>query len=121
MQKTVMIVEDAPTVREMVSFTLKSAGYEVVEAEDGADAAGKLDGQALDMLVVDLNMPKMDGFELIKKARANQAYKSVPIIILTIEADNTKKQKAKAIGANGWITKPFKPNQLLEVVKKVIG
>ncbi len=121
MQKTVLVVEDAPTIRSMVSFTLKSAGYEIIEAEDGVDAMGKLDGQNLDMILVDLNMPNMNGFEFIQKTRTVQANKSIPIIVLTIESDNEKKQTARAAGVTAWITKPFKPDQLLALVKKIIG
>jgi two-component system chemotaxis response regulator CheY len=105
----------------MVSFTLKGAGYNVVEAEDGKDALGKLTGTEVHMIITDLNMPNMDGITLIKSVRALPAFKFIPIVMLTTESQDTTKQAGKAAGATGWIVKPFKPDQLLAVVKKVLG
>lgn len=119
MSKTIMTVDDSASVRQMVGFTLKNAGYTVVEAVDGKDALSKLKGQ-VDMIVTDLNMPNMDGIELIRNVRANASYKFIPIIMLTTEAQASKKQEGKSAGATGWIVKPFKPDQLLSVVKKVL-
>ena len=121
MAKTIITVDDSASVRQMVSFTLKGAGYTVIEASDGKDALAKLTGNKADMVITDLNMPNMNGIELIKALRANPSYKFVPIVLLTTESQDTKKQEGKAAGATGWIVKPFKPEQLLSVVKKVLG
>lgn len=121
MGKTIMTVDDSSSVRQMVNFTLKEAGYAVVEAVDGRDALTKLSGAAVHMVITDLNMPNMDGIELIRQVRSNPAYKFIPIIMLTTESQAEKKQEGKAAGATGWIVKPFKPDQLLAVVKKVLG
>ena len=114
-----MTVDDSASVRQMVSFTLKNAGYDVVEASDGKDALAKLSGP-VDMVITDLNMPNMDGITLIKNLRANPACKFIPIIMLTTESQAGKKQEGKEAGATGWIVKPFKPEQLLAVVQKVL-
>jgi two-component system chemotaxis response regulator CheY len=115
-----MTADDSASVRQMVSFTLKQAGHHVVEAVDGRDALEKLNGSQVNMLITDLNMPNMDGIELIKQVRALPQYKFIPIIMLTTESQDLKKQEGKAAGATGWIVKPFKPEQLLGVVKKVL-
>ena len=117
--KTVMTVDDSASVRQMVAFTLKNAGYAVIEAVDGKDALGKLKGQ-VDMILTDLNMPNMDGITLIKSVRAQAAYKFIPIVMLTTESQAGRKQEGKDAGATGWIVKPFKPEQLLAVVQKVL-
>ncbi|THB62967.1 MAG: response regulator [Desulfovibrio sp.] len=119
MAKTIMTVDDSASVRQMVSFTLKKEGFEVIEASDGKDALTKLKG-SVDMIVTDLNMPNMDGIELIKNVRANASYKFIPIIMLTTESQASKKQEGKSAGATGWIVKPFKPEQLTAVVHKLI-
>jgi two-component system, chemotaxis family, chemotaxis protein CheY len=119
MSKTIMTVDDSASVRQMVSFTLKNAGYGVIEAADGKDALGKLKGK-VDMIVTDLNMPNMDGIELIKNVRANPGYKFIPIVMLTTESQAARKQEGKSAGATGWIVKPFKPDQLLAIVQKVL-
>lgn len=119
MSQLIMTVDDSASVRQMVSFTLKNAGYEVIEASDGKDAMSKLSGP-IKMVITDLNMPNMDGITLIKNIRANPSFKFIPIIMLTTESQATKKQDGKAAGATGWIVKPFKPDQLLAVVKKVL-
>lgn len=121
MGKNIMTVDDSSSVRQMVAFTLKGAGYGVIEAEDGRDALVKADGVGLHMVLTDLNMPNMDGIELIKNLRAKQAYKFIPIIMLTTESQESKKQAGRSAGATGWIVKPFKPDQLLAVIKKVLG
>ncbi len=119
MPKTIMTVDDSASVRQMVSFTLKNEGHNVIEAVDGKDALGKLTGQ-VDMIITDLNMPNLDGIELIRQVRAKPAYKFIPIIMLTTESQAQRKQEGKAAGATGWIVKPFKPEQLLAVVSKVL-
>lgn len=119
MSKKILAVDDSKTMREMVSFTLKGAGYEVVEAEDGQAALNMLTGTKVDAVITDLNMPNMNGFDLIRNLRANPVYKFTPILMLTTEGDDAKKQEGKAAGATGWIVKPFNPDKLVEVVKKV--
>jgi two-component system chemotaxis response regulator CheY len=104
-----------------VSFTLSEAGYDVIEAVDGNDAMTKLKTSSINMLITDLNMPNMDGITLIKNVRMNAATKFIPIIMLTTESQATKKTEGKAAGATGWIVKPFQQEQLLAVVKKVLG
>lgn len=121
MSKVIMTVDDSSSIRQMVSFTLKQAGYQVMEASDGQDALSKLNGTGVHMVITDLNMPNMDGIELIRRLRSGTAYKFVPIVMLTTESQAEKKQEGKAAGATGWIVKPFKPEQLLAVVKKVLG
>lgn len=116
-----MTVDDSASVRQMVSFTLKNEGYEVTEAIDGVDALAKLSQQSVDMVLTDLNMPNMDGIELIKQIRANPNFKFIPIIFLTTESQQEKKQQGKQAGATGWIVKPFKPEQLVGVIRKVLG
>ncbi len=120
MSKVIMTVDDSASVRQMVAFTLKQGGYQVLEAADGVDALSKLDGSSVHMMFVDLNMPNMDGIELIKHVRAKQEFKFVPIIMLTTESQDKKKQEGKAAGATGWIVKPFKPDQLIGVISKVL-
>jgi two-component system chemotaxis response regulator CheY len=119
MSKTIMTVDDSASVRQMVSFTLKNAGFDVIEAVDGKDALTKLKGP-VNMVITDLNMPNMDGITLIKNIRSNPSYKFVPVVMLTTESQASKKQEGKAAGATGWIVKPFKPDQLLAVVKKLM-
>ncbi|MEQ8188487.1 MAG: response regulator [Candidatus Eremiobacterota bacterium] len=119
MSKVIMTADDSASIRQMVSFTLKKEGYDVIEAVDGKDALGKLN-PSVKMLITDLNMPNIDGIELIKQVRANPAFKFIPIIMLTTESQDSKKQEGKTAGATGWIVKPFKPEQLVAVVKKVL-
>ncbi len=121
MAKTIITVDDSASVRQMVGFTLKEAGYQVIEASDGRDAVSKMNGRQINLVVTDLNMPNMDGIELIKNVRANPAYKFIPILMLTTESQTEKKVEGKKAGATGWIIKPFQPEQLLNVVRKVIG
>lgn len=121
MAKTVLSVDDSGSIRQMVSFTLKSAGYTVIEAVDGQDGLDKAKQKTVDLVLTDQNMPRMDGLTLIKSLRAMPAYQSVPILMLTTESGDTMKMQGKAAGATGWIVKPFDPMKLLEVVKKVIG
>ncbi len=119
--KTIMTVDDSASVRQMVTFTLRDAGYTVIEACDGKDALSKVENQPLNMVLTDLNMPNLDGIGLIRALRANPACKFIPIIMLTTESQAERKQEGKAAGATGWIVKPFKPEQLIAVVKKVLG
>lgn len=119
-QTKIMVVDDSTSVRKMVAFTLENAGYSVIEAENGMDALEKLAGASVSMFIVDLNMPHVDGFELTRSVRAMDEYKFAPIIMLTTESLEEKKKEGKAAGATGWITKPFKPDQLIGVVEKVM-
>lgn len=121
MSKTIMTADDSASVRQMVSFTLKQNGYDVIEAVDGHDALKKLGTQKVDALITDLNMPNLDGIGLMKGVRAGAINKFIPIIMLTTESQDAKKAEGKAAGATGWIVKPFKPEQLLAVIKKVLG
>ena len=121
MSKTIATVDDSASVRQMVSFTLKGAGYDVIECCDGKDALNKINGSGVNMVITDLNMPNMNGLELIKALRTKPECKFMPIVFLTTESQPEKKNEAKAAGATGWIIKPFKPEQLLAVVKKVLG
>jgi len=121
MSKVIMTVDDSKSVRQMVNFTLMDAGYSVVEAVDGQDALGKLRNTSIHMIITDLNMPNLDGLGLIRAVRGKPECRFIPIIMLTTESQVEKKQEGKAAGATGWIVKPFKPEQLLTVVKKVLG
>ncbi len=121
MAKTIMTVDDSASIRQMVSFTLRGAGYDVVEATDGRDALSKMNGNPIHMVITDLNMPHLDGRGLRGELRKKPACKFIPIIMLTTESQDSKKQEGKAAGATGWIVKPFKAEQLLAVVKKVLG
>lgn len=121
MSKTILTADDSPSMREMVRFTLKSAGYNVVESVDGKDALSKLATAQPQMIITDLNMPNMDGIELIRSIRAMPQFKYLPIVLLTTESHDDKKQSGRAAGASGWIVKPFRSEQLLAVVKRFLG
>lgn len=121
MAKRVMTVDDSASIRQVVGFTLRQAGYDVVEAADGEDALAKLDASPPNLILTDLNMPRLDGIGLIRALRRIPAMRFVPILMLTTENQEDRKREGKAAGATGWIVKPFKPDQLLAVVKKVLG
>lgn len=121
MTKTILAIDDSASIRQMVSFTLKSAGYEVLDAVDGQDGLDKAKSNAISLVLTDQNMPRMDGLTLIRALRALPQYKSTPILMLTTESSDAMKQQGRAAGATGWLVKPFDPQKLLEVVKKVIG
>ena len=120
MGKTILTVDDSSTVRLVLSSTLTNAGYKVVEAVDGQDAIEQLDSGKINMLITDLNMPRVDGLDLIRHVRRSPGCRFLPIIMLTTESNCEKKQKGKTAGASGWIVKPFKPEQLLSVVKMIL-
>ncbi|MDP2688645.1 MAG: response regulator [Deltaproteobacteria bacterium] len=120
MAKTIMVIDDSASIRQVVNLTLKKAGYEVVEACDGRDALGKLTGQKINLMVCDVNMPNMDGISFLKSLKETPSYKFTPVIMLTTESQETKKQEGKAAGARAWVVKPFKPEQMLEAVSKLI-
>lgn len=118
--KKILAVDDSASMRQMVSFTLKKAGFDVVEAKDGSEALGIAKTQSFDAVISDVNMPIMDGITLIKELRTLANYKFTPLLMLTTESGLDKKQEGKAAGATGWIVKPFNPDQLLAVMNKVI-
>ena len=118
--KTSLSVDDSASLRQMVVFVLRGGGYEVIEATDGVDALDKLCGQEVNLILTDINMPKMDGLEFTRQVRAMPQYQFVPIVLLTTESHADKKQEGKAAGATAWIVKPFSADQLLAVVKKVM-
>ncbi len=121
MKKKILTVDDSPSVRQMVKLALSSAGYDMIEAANGADGLRAAKAAALDMVVTDLNMPVMNGLELIRELRKLPAYRGVPILFLTTESDAEMKRQTKAAGATGWVTKPVQQDQLVSVVKKVLG
>jgi two-component system, chemotaxis family, chemotaxis protein CheY len=118
--QSILAVDDSASMRQMVSFTLKSAGYNVVEAVDGQDAYEKSNGRDFDLVLTDQNMPRMDGISLTKKLRDNPKFKTTPILILTTESSDQMKQAGRTAGATGWLVKPFDPAKLIEVIKKVV-
>ncbi len=120
MAKKVLVVDDSALMRQMVSFTLRDAGFEVEEADNGEAALKKLDTHKPDLIVTDLNMPVMDGITFIRNARSLAATRYVPILMLTTESQAEKKTEGKAAGATGWIVKPFDPPKLLTVISKVL-
>lgn len=118
---TILIVDDSASMRQMVEFTLKEAGHQVLVAEDGVMALNLAKGAASDLVITDINMPNMDGITLIRELRALPAYKFTPILTLTTESTTDKKMEGKDAGATGWIVKPFNPEKLLATVSKVLG
>lgn len=123
MAKIILAVDDSTSIRQMVAFTLKSAGYTVIEAADGQEGLDKANasGDTISLVLTDQNMPKIDGLTLIKMLRGIPKFASTPILMLTTESSDDMKGQGKAAGATGWLVKPFDPHKLLEVVKKVIG
>ena len=120
MGKTILTADDSASMRQMISLTLSSEGYDVVEAVDGCDALAKIAANCPQMLITDLNMPNMDGIELIRQVRALPQCKYIPIVMLTTESNDVKKQAGRAAGASGWIVKPFRSEQLVMVAKKLL-
>jgi two-component system chemotaxis response regulator CheY len=115
-----MTADDSPSMRQMIAFTLENAGYKVIEAVDGKDALARLPGAPVQMLITDLNMPNLDGIELIRRVRALTQYKYLPIVMVTTESEERKKQEGRAAGATGWIVKPFRADQLVAVAKRFL-
>jgi two-component system chemotaxis response regulator CheY len=120
MAKTLLIVDDSASIRQVVSLTLKGAGYDVIEACDGVDALGKLNGRKVNLIISDLNMPNMDGLTLLEEVKKRPAYKFTPFVLLTTETDPSKRERAKAAGAKAWVVKPFQPQQMLDAVAKLV-
>lgn len=115
-----MIIDDASSMRQVISLTLKGEDYDIVEAEDGRDALNKLGSSPVDMFICDVNMPNMDGLTFLKEIRGSENNKFTPFIMLTTEIGEDMKRKGKELGANAWIVKPFKPEQLVDAVKKLM-
>ncbi|MFS8607743.1 MAG: response regulator [Gammaproteobacteria bacterium] len=117
----ILAVDDSASLRQMVSFTLKEAGHEVVEAADGVEALELARSAPADLVISDVNMPRMDGISLVRELRGLPEYKFTPILLLTTETSDAKKQEGKAAGATGWLVKPFDPEALLTTIKRVLG
>lgn len=117
---SILAVDDSASMRQMVSFTLRSSGYDVIEAIDGQDALDKLGDRHVDLVLTDQNMPRMDGLTLIRELRGVDRFKRTPILMLTTESSDEMKQAGRAAGATGWMVKPFDPARLLEVIGKVL-
>lgn len=120
MAKTILIVDDSASVRQVVSIALKGAGYDVIQGVDGKDALTKLTGQRVHLIISDVNMPNMDGITFVSEVKKLPAYRFTPIIMLTTESQEDKKKQAQAAGAKAWVTKPFQPPQMLAAVEKLI-
>lgn len=120
MPKTIMIVDDSASLRQVVGIALKGAGYEVLEGSDGRDALSKLSGQKIHLIISDVNMPNMDGISFVKALKQMPSYKFTPVIMLTTESQDSKKQEGQAAGAKAWVVKPFKPDILLNAVQKLV-
>ena len=116
----ILAVDDSISIRQMVSHTLMDAGYEVETANDGSDALKKSQMKKFDVVISDVNMPIMGGFDLVRAIRSNPQYKFIPILMLTTESSIEKKQEGKSAGATGWLVKPFDPERLLKTIKRVI-
>ncbi|KQP17013.1 response regulator [Pseudorhodoferax sp. Leaf267] len=117
---SILAVDDSPSMRKMVAFTLTGAGYNVVEAVDGEDALEKAQTHAIDLVLADQNMPRLDGLGLTRRLRDDPKFKTIPILILTTESSDLMKQAGRSAGATGWLVKPFDPTRLIEVIQKVI-
>ncbi|BBP83556.1 MULTISPECIES: response regulator [unclassified Pseudomonas] len=120
MAKTILIVDDSASIRQVVGMTLKNAGYDVLEGVDGKDALTKLDGRKVHLIISDVNMPNMDGLTFLRNVKQLAAYKFTPVIMLTTEAGDAKKAEGQAAGAKAWVVKPFQPAQMLTAVSKLI-
>lgn len=121
MAKKILIVDDSPSLREVVSIALKGAGYDVVQAADGKEALEQLDGSRIHLAICDVNMPVMDGIAFVKEAKKRSQYRFMPIIMLTTESRESRKLEGQAAGAKAWVVKPFRPEQMLHAVSKLIA
>lgn len=121
MSKTILIVDDSASLRQVVAIALKGAGYDVVEACDGTDALAKLDGRKVHLIISDVNMPNMDGITLLGEVKKLDNYKFTPVIMLTTESQEDMMQKGKEAGAKAWVVKPFKPEQMLDAVSRLVA
>src|SRR3990170_7552007 len=121
MAKTILIVDDSSSLRQVVGIALKGAGYDVIEGSDGKDALSKLSGQKVHLIISDVNMPNMDGINFVKALKQMPNYKFTPVIMLTTESQEAKKQEGQAAGAKAWVVKPFQPAQMLAAVAKLVA
>lgn len=121
MSKSILIVDDSMSLRQTLAIALRSGGYDVTEAVDGKDALNKLDGRKFNLIISDVNMPNLDGIGFVKQAKLLPAYRFTPVLMLTTEGDEKKKQEGKAAGVRAWIVKPFQPPTLLDAVSKLIA
>ncbi|HEC13962.1 MAG TPA: response regulator [Acidiferrobacteraceae bacterium] len=121
MSKTILIVDDSSSIRQVVGLALKRAGYEVIQAEDGVDALSKLDGAKIHLIISDVNMPNMDGITFVKEVKKLDGYKFTPICMLTTESEQSRMQEGKEAGAKAWVVKPFQPPQLLDAISKLVS
>ena len=119
MAKTIMVVDDSISIRQVVGLALKQAGYDVIEGCDGRDALAKLTGQKVNLIISDVNMPNMDGISFVRELKTRPAYKFTPVLMLTTESQEDRKEQGKAAGARAWMVKPFKPEALLAAVQKL--
>lgn len=120
MAKTILVVDDSTSIRQVVSIALKGGGYDVIEAVDGMDALEKLKGNKVNLIVSDVNMPRMDGITFLKEVKKQEAFKFTPVLMLTTESEEEKKKEGQAAGAKAWLVKPFQPAQLLGAVGKLV-
>ncbi|TXI22065.1 MAG: response regulator [Roseateles sp.] len=120
MAKTILIVDDSASLRQVVGIALRGAGYDVIEASDGQDALNKLTGQKVHLMISDVNMPNMDGITFVKTVKQRPAYRFTPVVMLTTESQESKKAEGQAAGAKAWVVKPFRPEQMLGVVQKLV-
>jgi len=120
MAKTIMVVDDSASMRQVIGITLKGVGYDVIEAANGQEAIARLDGKTVNLIISDVNMPVMDGITLIKEVKKMPAYKFTPIVMLTTEGAETKKQEGRQAGAKAWVVKPFQPEQILKAVAMLV-
>lgn len=121
MAKSILVVDDSASIRQVVGITLKGQGYDVLEACDGQDALRKLTGQKIHLVISDVNMPNMDGITFVKELKKLPTYKFTPVIMLTTESQESRKQEGQAAGARAWVVKPFQPAQMLAAVAKLIA
>lgn len=120
MGKTILIVDDSSSLRQVVTITLRGAGFDVIEASDGEVAVSKLDGRKIHLVISDINMPNMDGISFVKEMKQRPAYKFTPVVMLTTESQEARKREGQAASAKAWVIKPFQPAQMLSVVSRLI-
>lgn len=120
MKKTILIVEDSSMILEVLSFSLEKAGYNIITAINGKEALKHFDGQEINLMITDLYMPEMDGLELVKNLKEIEKYKTIPVLVLSTESQQTKKLEAKKMGVTGWVIKPFVPEKLVQAINKLL-
>ena len=120
MGKRIMVIDDSASLRQVVSIALKSAGYDVLEAADGTDALAKLDGERIHLMICDVNMPNMDGITFVKELKKRPDYRFVPVLMLTTESRESRKREGQLAGAKAWVVKPFRPEQILSAVSRLV-